>query len=52
MLCSLRRAGFNWYLILLEAHCARGQKSLIPVLDGEWQVLVKHLQVSLYTCMC
>lgn len=50
MLCTFRR-GFNWYLILLEAHCAGRQKHLIPILDGERQVLVKHLQVSLYTWM-
>lgn len=48
-MCSFRRTWLYWYLILLEAHCPRGQKALIPVLDGERQVLVKHLQVSLDT---
>lgn len=48
----------NWYLVLLQAHGAGGQEALIPVLDGERQVLVKHLQVSLRThgrecgCVC
>lgn len=42
----------NWYLVLLQAHGAGGQEALIPVLDGERQVLVKHLQVSLHTRGC
>lgn len=46
----------DWYLVLLQAHGAGGQEALIPVLDGERQVLVKHLQVSLHTrgrgCVC
>lgn len=37
------------YLILLEAHCARGQKLLVAVLDGQRQLLVEHLQVPLIT---
>lgn len=48
MLCAFR-SGLKWYLILLEAHCAGRQKNLIAILDGERQVLVKHLQVPLYT---
>lgn len=48
-MCHMRTRGFNLYLILLEADSGRGQKSLIPILDGQRQVLVKHLQAPLFT---
>lgn len=37
------------YLILLKPHCVWRQKSLITVLNGQRQVSVEHLQVSLLT---
>lgn len=37
------------YLILQEVHCLCGQKPLVPVLDGQRQVLVEHLHGSLVT---
>lgn len=40
---------YRSYLILLQADCVGGQKSFIPVLDGQRQLLIKHLQVSLFT---
>lgn len=43
------RPGLDSHLILLQAHRAGGQEALVAVLDGERQVLVKHLQVPLCT---